>query len=245
MSGQTLTQKEQKELVGKSIIDYLIDTKKLTSGMKVGLGTGSTAMPAVKRLAQRITDGTLKNIKAVPTSFQTSLACEDLGIPLYSLNAKVIGGELDIAIDGADEIDPNNSVIKGGGAAHVREKIVEYNAALFVVIADESKVVQTLGHSFPLPIEIIGEARVSVIKQIEKLGASCTLREGVKKAGPVVTDNGNLILDILWPLSIRVDPIKMEDELNKIVGVVENGFFTKKRPLVMIAYADGSVKIRE
>ncbi len=245
MSGRTLTQKEQKELVGKSIIDYLIDTNTLTSGMKVGLGTGSTAMPAVKRLAERIADGTLHSIKAVPTSFQTSLACEDFGIPLFSLNSKEIGGELDIAIDGADEIDPKNNVIKGGGAAHVREKIVEYSASVFVVIADESKLVQSLGHSFPLPVEIIGEARVSVMKQIEKKGASCILREGVKKAGPVVTDNGNLILDVLWPAGVSVDPVKMEDELNMIAGVVENGFFTKKRPLVMTAHADGSIKVRE
>lgn len=245
MSGRILTQKEQKELVGKSIIDHLINAGKLRSGMKVGLGTGSTAMPAVRRLAERIADGTLQNIKAVPTSFQTSLACEDLGIPLFSLNSKEIGGELDIAIDGADEIDPYNNVIKGGGAAHLREKIVEYSAALFVVIADESKLVNKLGHSFPLPVEIIGEARVSVIKQIEKKGASCTLREGVKKAGPVVTDNGNLILDVLWPENFSVNPVKMEDELNMIAGVVENGFFTKKRPLVMTSHSDGSIKIRE
>ena len=240
-----MTQKEQKELVGKSAIDYLIEQKKIISGMKVGLGTGSTAMPAVKRLAERIADGTLSDIKTVPTSFQTSLACEELGIPLFSLNSKEIHGCLDIAIDGADEIDPNNYVIKGGGAAHLREKIIAYNAALFVIIADESKLVGKLGHSFSLPVEIIGEARVSIVTEIEKKGAHCTLREGVKKAGPVVTDNGNLILDIVWPADISVNPVKMEDELNAITGVVENGFFTKKRPLVIASHADGSITIRE
>lgn len=235
-----LSQKEQKELVGKTAIDTLVEKNIIKSEMKIGLGTGSTAMPAVKRLAERIKDGTLKNIKAVATSFQTTIACEQLGIPVYALSSFDIGGKLDVAIDGADEITPEKFLIKGGGAAHLREKIVEYNAAQFVVIADESKLVGNLGTKFPLPVEVIADARVSVIGELEELGAKCVLREGVKKAGPVITDNGNIILDCLWEKP--VNPIELEDEINRITGVIENGFFTKNNPIIFIACADGKVK---
>lgn len=235
-----LTQKEQKELVGKVAIDTLIEKGLLKSGMKVGLGTGSTAMPAVARLAQRIADGTLKDIKAVATSFQTQIACEDLGIPVYSLNSREIGGVLDLAIDGADEITPEKHLIKGGGAAHLREKLVEYNSRKLVIIADETKKVAHLGTKFSVPVEIIPDARVSVTSALEKLGACCTIREGVKKAGPVITDNGNIILDCLW--KNPVNPEEMEDAINKIVGVVENGFFTKNLPMAFVSHSDGTVE---
>lgn len=225
-----MTQNEQKELVASTAIDTLIKDKKIFSGMKIGLGTGSTAIPAVKHLAKRINDGTLKDIKAVVTSFGTQNLCEELGIPVYSMNDKIIGGHLDLAIDGADEVDPKNNVIKGGGAALLREKIVAYNSDQFVVVADSTKMVDSLGTKFPLPVEIIGEARVPVAKALNALGAECTLREGVKKCGPVITDNGNQILDIVW--KNPVDSELMEDKINSIVGVVEVGFFTKNKPIV-------------
>lgn len=232
-----LSQQEQKELVARTAIDLLIEQKKIFSGMKIGLGTGSTAMPAVQRLAERIADGTLKNVRAVATSFQTTNLCADLDIPVYSMNDRAIGGKLDVAIDGADEIAPDNSVIKGGGAALLREKIVAYNSKLFVVIADSSKAVKTLGTKFPLPVEILEEARVPVIEAIAKLGGECVLRQGIKKAGPVITDNGNQLLDVLWKKS--VDPAAMEKKLNVITGVVENGFFTRKKPIVFITDTNG------
>lgn len=225
-----MTQNEQKELVASTAIETLIKDKKIFSGMKIGLGTGSTAIPAVKHLAKRINDGTLKDIKAVVTSFGTQNLCEELGIPVYSMNDKIIGGHLDLAIDGADEVDPKNNVIKGGGAALLREKIVAYNSDQFVVVADSTKIVDSLGTKFPLPVEIIGEARVPVAKALNALGAECTLREGVKKCGPVITDNGNQILDIVW--KNPVDSELMEDKINSIVGVVEVGFFTKNKPIV-------------
>ena len=146
------------------------------------------------------------------------------------MNDKIIGGHLDLAIDGADEVDPKNNVIKGGGAALLREKIVAYNSDQFVVVADSTKIVDSLGTKFPLPVEIIGEARVPVAKALNALGAECTLREGVKKCGPVITDNGNQILDIVW--KNPVDSELMEDKINSIVGVVEVGFFTKNKPIV-------------
>lgn len=235
-----MTQSEQKELVASTAVDTLINEGKIFSGMKIGLGTGSTAIPAVKHLAKRINDGTLKDIKAVVTSFGTQNLCEELNIPVYSMNDKVIGGHLDLAIDGADEVDPDNNVIKGGGAALLREKIVAYNSTLFVVVADSTKIVDSLGTKFPLPVEIIAEARVPVENALNSIGAECVLREGVRKCGPVITDNGNQILDILW--KSPVNPAEMEDKINSIVGVVENGFFTKNKPVVFTF--DGSKVIK-
>ena len=237
-----LSQSEQKVLAANTAVDTLIEKGKIFSGMKIGLGTGSTAIPAVKRLAERIKDGTFNNIKAVVTSFQTENCCRDLGIPVYTLNDREIDGELDFAIDGADEIDPQNNLIKGGGAALLLEKIVEYNAGGLAIVADESKSVATMGTKFPLPVEIIGGARRAVEKELNKLGAACVLREGVRKCGPVITDNGNQILDCTWEKP--VDPAEMEEKISKIVGVVENGFFTKNKPVAFIAHSDGSVEIR-
>lgn len=237
-----MTQSEQKVLVATTAIDTLIEKGLIHSGMKIGLGTGSTAMPAVKRLAQRIEDGTLKDIKAVGTSFQTQNACQDYGIPVFSMNDRAIGGQLDLAIDGADEVDPDCNCIKGGGAAHVREKIVEYNAKTFVVIADSSKRVNSIGTKFPVPVEIIEAARASVTNSLAALGAKCVLREGVRKAGPVITDNGNQILDCTWEKPINVP--EMEDKIDQIVGVVEVGLFTKNKPIVFLANDDGTVEIR-
>ncbi len=237
-----MNQSEQKTLAATTAVDTLIAEGAIASGMKLGLGTGSTALPAVKRIAERIADGTLTDIKAVPTSFQTANCCQDWGIPVYSLNDREIGGKLDLAIDGADEVDPDCNLIKGGGAALLREKIIAYNSARFVIVADESKAVATMGTGFALPVEIIAEARLSIQQALEKTGATCTLREGVRKCGPVITDNGNQILDCTW--KAPVDPARMESELKQIPGVVEVGFFTRLRPTVFIAHADGSVERR-
>ncbi len=234
-----MTQSEQKELVASVAIDTLIRQGKIFSGMKIGLGTGSTAYPAVRHLAGRISDGTVKDIKAVVTSFGTQNLCEELDIPVFSMNDKTIGGHLDLAIDGADEVDPLNNVIKGGGAALLREKIVAYNSTQFVIVADSTKIVDSLGTGFALPVEIIGEARVPVVAALNALGAECVLREGVRKCGPVITDNGNQLLDIKW--KTPVDPAEMEDKVNGIVGVVENGFFTKNRPIVFTIDKEGNV----
>lgn len=243
-----LSQKEQKALVGNAVIDRLFERGLIKSGMKIGLGTGSTAIIAVERLASYIRDGKVSGIKAVATSFQTHIACEENGIPVYTLNSKEIAGKLDLSIDGADEIDSDNNLIKGGGAAHVQEKIVEYNTKRLVIIADESKLVPHLGTRFPLPVEIIPASRGPVVREMEKLGASCVLRSCAGKDGPIVTDNGNQILDCTWSAlsdgSSPVNPAKMEDRVNKITGVVENGFFTKNKPLVFIAHADGTVEER-
>lgn len=237
-----ISQSEQKVLAARTAVETLVSKGLIFSGMKIGLGTGSTALPAVKRLSEFIADGTLKDIKAVPTSFQTENACIDWGIPVYSFKDRSIDGELDLAIDGADEIDRDCNCIKGGGAALLREKIVAYNAKKFVIVADSSKAVDSLGTKFALPVEVIAEAYVPVKKAMEKLGATVVLREGVRKCGPVITDNGNQIIDCLW--KEPVDPVKMEDVINDITGVVEVGFFTKNKPAAFIAKDDGTVEVR-
>lgn len=238
----SLNQSEQKILAARTAVETLVENGLVFSGMKIGLGTGSTALPAVKRLAEYIADGTLKNIKAVATSFQTENACIDWNVPVYSFKDRLIDGELDLAIDGADEIDSENNCIKGGGAALLREKIVAYNAKKFVIVADSSKSVKTLGTKFALPVEFIPEAYVPVKKALEKLGAKVVLREGVRKCGPVITDNGNQIVDCLW--ENPVDAAKMEDIIDDITGVVEVGFFTKNKPVAFIGKEDGTVEVR-
>jgi len=248
MKSNPISQTEQKKLAAQFAIDDLVELGLIFSGMKIGLGTGSTAMPAVTRLAEHIREGRLSGIRAVATSFQTTIACEELGIPVFSMNSREIGGSLDLAIDGADEVSPSKNLIKGGGAALLLEKIIAYNSKIFVIVADESKAVSSLGIKFPLPVEIIAEARVSAVAALSSLGATATLREGVRKAGPVITDNGNLIVDCLWAAkedgSSPVDPAAMERAIDDIVGVVENGFFTRNKPMVYVAHADGSVEKR-
>ena len=238
----SLNQSEQKIIAARTAVETLVKKGLIFSGMKIGLGTGSTALPAVKRLAEYIADGTLKDIKAVATSFQTENACIDWNVPVYSFKDRAIDGELDLAIDGADEIDLENNCIKGGGAALLREKIVAYNAKKFVIVADSSKAVKTLGTKFALPVEIVPEAYIPVKKALEKLGANVVLREGVRKCGPVITDNGNQIVDCLW--KNPVDSVKMEDIIDDITGVVEVGFFTKNKPIAFIGKEDGTVEIR-
>ena len=238
----TISVEDQKVLVAHTAIDKLISEGLIHSGMKIGLGTGSTAMPAVKRLAEYIAKGELKDIAAVPTSFQTSIACEEYNIPIFSLSSGRINGVLDLTIDGADEIDSKKNLIKGGGAALLREKIIAYNSELFVVIGDETKSVKALGVNFPLPIEIVPEARLSIMKKLESYGVSMIIRDGIRKKGPIITDNGNFIMDIKWPLNAKINPVKLESELNAIPGIIENGFFTQKSPRVFLRNANGTVE---
>ena len=229
--------KLMKEAAGKAAVDALVK-----SGMKLGLGTGSTAVHAVRRVGELLAAGTLRGISAFATSFQTEIECEKLGIPFYSLNSKELASGLDLTIDGADEVDPKNRLIKGGGGAMLIEKLAAYSSALFAVIVDESKIVQSIGTAFPVPVEVVPSARVQALRVLEKLGASVMLREALRKAGPVITEHGNLILDIRF--SSPIDPVKMEAEINKIPGVVENGLFTGNIPIVYIARSNGTIETR-
>ncbi|MDR2051772.1 MAG: ribose-5-phosphate isomerase RpiA [Treponema sp.] len=232
-----MDQQDMKVMVGNRAADLLVK-----DGMKLGLGTGSTAVHTVRRVGMLLQEGKLRNIKAVPTSFQTTIECEKMGIPLYTLNSREIGGQLDLAIDGADEVDTRNYCTKGGGAALLLEKIIAYASLSYALVIDESKAVEHLGLSFPIPVEVIPEARLVVSRALEELGADVALREAVRKAGPVITDKGNLILDTRF--KSPVDPAAMETEINRIAGVVENGFFTRIKPVVFIARRDGAIEER-
>jgi len=229
---------EMKAAAARAAVDALVK-----SGMKLGLGTGSTAIHAIRRVGELMAQGTLKGICAFATSFQAEMECEKLGIPHYPLNSRELSGGLDLSIDGADEVDPKNYLIKGGGGALLIEKIAAYASALYAITVDKTKIVEDLGICFPVPVEVVPEARVTAGKALEKLGASVKLRDAVRKAGPVITEHGNIILDIRF--SAPVDPAAMEAELNMIPGVVENGFFTGKRPEVYIARGSGTIEVRK
>jgi len=230
-----------KEQVARAAVDALVK-----NGMKLGLGTGSTAIPAVRYIGALLKEGKLSDIRAVPTSFQTSIECEKWDIPLFSLNSKEIDGKLDLAIDGADEVDPGNRLIKGGGGALLLEKIVAHASTFYAVVVDESKLVENLGLKFPVPVETIPEARIPVTQALAKLGAEVTLREALRKAGPVITEHGNLLLDIHFEKAF--DPAVMEHEINGIPGVVENGLFAFPPqwtgPVIFIGRQDGKVEQR-
>ena len=238
-----MDQNETKELAARAAVEALVK-----SGMRLGLGTGSTAIFAVRHVGKLILEGKLKNILAVPTSFQTSIECDKWGIPLLSLNSGTINGRLDLTIDGADEVDGQNRLVKGGGGALLPEKIVAYCSASFAIVVDESKIVENLGLNFPVAVEVAGMARVPVTLALQALGAEVTLREAQRKAGPVITDQGNLLLDIRF--KEPVDPVLMEAKINNFPGVVENGFFTDPadkplRPVIFIGQRDGTVDRRD
>ena len=178
----------------------------------VGVGTGSTVAYFIQGLGR-----TKDRIQgAVSSSEQSTRLLKELGIPVFDLNAT---GPLELYVDGADECDPHNRLIKGGGAALTREKIIAAASRQFICIVDPSKLVPVLGR-FPVPVEVIPMARSHVARQIVKLGGDPIWREGT------VTDNGNWILDVHnWSIT---DPVKLEGQLNAIVGVVTNGLFAER-----------------
>ena len=215
--------KLMKQEVGKAAASLV------KSNTIVGLGTGSTTAYTIQFLGDRLKSGELKDIVGIPTSFQAEVLAKQYGIPLTTLDAV---DRIDIAIDGADEVDPQKNLIKGGGAAHTREKIVDYLADQFIVVVDSSKVVDRLGSSFPVPVEVIPMAIAPVMRAIEALGGKPELRMGVKKAGPVITDQGNMVVDVKFD---TIDhPGELEKTLNNIPGVLENGIFVNCADLVLI-----------
>lgn len=242
-----LSQDELKKMVGyKSIDDYV------TSGMVVGLGTGSTAYFAVERLGQKLANGELSDIVAIPTSVRTKEQAESLGIPLVTLDTH---SKLDVAIDGADEVDPDLNLVKGGGGALLREKMVEVCADKFIVIVDESKLTDALGPGFPVPVEITPFCHLHTLRLVENLPSvkgkcKAVLRMGSSSNNQVdgdeiaVTDNGNYIVDLHFDVPITpADAPVMANEIKNTVGVVDHGFFCGMASAVIIAGSEGiSVK---
>jgi ribose 5-phosphate isomerase A len=226
---------EIKRRVGKQAAELLIK-----SGMKLGLGTGSTAIEAVRRIGELVREGALGDLKVVPTSFQTEVVCRELGISLWSLNDPLIAGRLDLAIDGADEVDPGWRLIKGGGAAMLIEKIVAHASRDYAIVVDSTKIVSRLGEKAPVPVELVPEALVTVSRAVEALGGSPELRMAKMKDGPVITDHGNFVLDVRFPQAF--EPLLMERELVLIPGVLAHGIFTRPVTDLFVGYPDGRVE---
>jgi ribose 5-phosphate isomerase A len=201
-------------------------------GMLVGLGTGSTAYWAIERIGQMVKEGL--NIRAVATSLASEQQAIALGIPITSFSEIQ---QLDIDIDGADEISESLQIIKGGGGALLREKIVAHASRRRVIVADERKYVRTLG-KFPLPVEIIPFGWELVFKTLQTLQGGPTLR--TKEDKPFITDNGNYILDCSF--GVIENPEQLHHQLKALTGIVETGLFINLKPTVIIAYENGEVK---
>lgn len=226
---------EMKQAAGRAAVD-----RYLQSGMYVGLGTGSTAIWSIRRIGELLRAGTLTGILGVPTSFQSMMAGEEEGIPLRSLNDPEIDGKLDIVFDGADEVDEHRHLTKGGGGALLREKILATAAKQLIIVIDEGKRVTHLSTRHPIPVEVIPDGRRFVTHELERLGAQIEIRMAERKMGPVVTDNGNILLDIRFEPGM--DAPGMEAAIKGIPGVVENGLFTRLNPTVLVGREDGTME---
>lgn len=207
----------------------------VANGMRLGIGTGSTAEEFVRLLAEKVAAG--MTIIGVPTSERTAALCHELGVPLSTLDETP---ELDLTIDGADEIDPELTLVKGGGGALLREKIVASASAAMVVIADESKMVETLGR-FPLPIEVnpfgLKSTELAITRLAEGLGLKGPLTLRMTQGAPFVTDGGHFILDASFG---RIpDPRALSNGLHAVPGVVEHGLFLGLAKTAIVAGADG------
>ncbi len=210
--------------------------EQVTDGMTVGLGTGSTAAYFVRALAQRIRDEGLK-IQMASSSFSTVLLAEELGLPLLPLEQV---RKLDLYADGADEVDPLKRLIKGRGAAMVREKILAHAATRFLVLIEPVKCVERLGVRFPVPVEVLPFAYHLGRQELLTLGAtSVSLRMATEKDGPIITDQGNFVIDARFPKS--VDVASLDSPINNIPGVVGHGLFAQYagRTTVAIGHATG------
>jgi ribose 5-phosphate isomerase A len=215
---------EQKRRAGEAAADEAED------GMVVGLGTGSTAAHAIRALGERDAE-----VRGVPTSFESRQRAVEAGIPLTSLDA----ASVDLAIDGADQV-ADGALVKGGGAAHAREKYVDASADRFVVVADPSKEAAALDAS--VPVAVLPDARPVVAERVDALGGDPTLRDAERKDGPVVTDDGNLVLDCEFG---RMEaPGELAASLSGIPGVVEHGLFVDLADAVYVGTSDG-VRVTE
>ncbi|HON35174.1 MAG: ribose-5-phosphate isomerase RpiA [Methanothrix sp.] len=207
----------------------------VSNRMVVGLGTGSTVAWTIKRLGERVREEGL-DFYGVPTSFQAEELAIESNISLTSLNQHPV---LDLAIDGADQVSWDLMAIKGGGAAHTREKVVSCSARAFVIVADQSKFVERL--SWPVPVEVLPFAAKLAGRLLEEMGGRPVLRLGRMKDGPVITDNGNFVMDV--DFGIIEDPRSIAARISPIPGVVEHGIFDNLDELYL-AREDGVERIK-
>lgn len=221
----------QKRAAGRAAAD-LVD-----SGQIVGLGTGSTVFFVLERLAERIRDEGLE-ILGVPTSVDTETKARDFGMALTTLDEVE---RFHVTIDGADEIDGGFRMIKGGGGALLREKVVASLSDEVITVVGPDKVVERLGTTFDLPVEVVPFARAACSRRIAGLGGTPALRGG--EGAPYLTDNGNEILDVHFDAGIE-DPADLERALDEIPGVVESGLFVGLSHVLVIGHDDGSADVR-
>lgn len=220
---------ELKKQAAEAAVDYI------KSGMVVGLGTGSTAIHATRKLGRLLADRSLSDIVAIPTSCQTADDAAALNIPLTTLDKHPI---IDVTIDGADEITPTLDVIKGGGGALLHEKIVAQATKQLIIVADGSKYVPTLGTSWALPIEVIPFGAQSQYRFLQSLGRTAKIREDKDDpTKPFLTDEGNLIIDTQFGLI--TDPYALAHKLNNRTGIVEHGLFLGMATMAIIATETG------
>jgi len=218
---------ELKRAAGVKAVDFV------RTGMLVGLGTGSTAEFAIEELSKRIKDGRLSDISCVPSSERTKDFAETLGLDLVELGSQ---RKIDVTIDGADEIDSDFNLIKGGGGALLREKVLAQNSQRNVIVADESKLSKRLGSRFPLPVEVF-EFAIEVEKgYLESLGGDVSLRL-TQNGSPFLTDQGNFIVD--WNSGEMDNPSFFADRLSARAGIVEHGLFIGTVSDIIIGFARG------
>jgi len=226
-----LEREELKKLAAEKALEYIED------GMVVGLGSGSTVEYTIHKLGKLVKEGL--NIKGIPTSIHTMRIAKEENIPLTNLEENP---EIDVTIDGADEVDSNLNLIKGGGGALTREKIIAFNSKKVIIVIDDSKIVKALGIDFDLPVEVVKFGWTSVKKVLEGFGCKVKLREIMEKE-PFITDNGNYILDCEFE---RIeDPETIESEINNIPGVVENGLFVGLVDEVIVGSTQGILTLNK
>lgn len=219
---------------------YAAVAAEVRSGMKLGLGTGSTVAYALDALGEALAAGRLEDIVGVPTSERTVRRAQELGIPLIELHETE---ELDVTIDGADEIAPNLDLIKGLGGALLREKMVAQITKRFVIIADESKLVQNLGQKAPVPIEVVTFGWQGHLPFLEKIGGQPILRQG--ESAPYLTDNGNYILDCHFDKQAGIaQPQALDSQLLARAGIVDHGLFLNMAKIAYVAGGDGVIVMR-
>ena len=205
--------------------------KEVQDGMVLGLGTGSTVYYFLHELGRMVREGV--RLTGVPTSVQTAQLATQLAIPLTTLDDQP---HLDLAVDGADEVDDHLNLVKGAGGALLREKIVAASAARFLVVVDDGKLVTRLGERYSLPVEVVPFGHTPAIRAVEGLGARVTLRRGTD-GQPWISDNGNYILDCHFgPIA---DPVALQKELLTIPAVIESGLFLNMTDTVIVGHAEG------
>ncbi|KAL5720162.1 hypothetical protein ACHQM5_012855 [Ranunculus cassubicifolius] len=230
---QTVTTPEGQDYLKRALAKKAVGLVK--SGMVIGLGTGSTASLAIEELGILIKQGKLKDIVAVGANYQSKVLARQFGVKTVDLN-DITG--IDIAFDGVDEIDFDKNMLKGGGAAHTMQKIVDSVANKCVILADQSKVVLQLGTTIPVPVEVLPAAISPVLRRLVSLGGVPEIRSALRKDGPVITDLGNMVVDVSFPNGIQ-NPADLEKSINMIPGVIENGIVCGIATSVLVAVENG------